>query len=163
MSSIPVFADAQSRLLADLAIVRLVRAGIPTERISAVFPRRRAPNTVCCWFKNVVSIPNPTKWPVAASGLLRKLLYKGARASHVARELDSLGLSRESAEKILEKTEEGQIVLCVHARTEKEAAIAWHIFQHVGIEDIHSPEADLLQLPPIVVQPVVPQVAGIAA
>lgn len=162
MSSIPVFADAQSRLVADLAIVRLVRAGIPTERISAVFPRRRAPNTVCCWFKNIVTVPNPTKWPIAVSGLLQKLFYKGAASRHV-RDLESLSLSPEIAQQILEKTQEGQIVVCVHARTEKEAAIAWHIFQHVGAETIYSPEADLLQLPPINARPIIPQLAGIAA
>lgn len=163
MSSIPVFADAQSRLLADLAIVRLVRAGIPTERISAVFPRRRAPNTVCCWFKNIVAVPNPKKWPIAASGLLQKLFYKGTGATHVARELESLNLGYESAQRILEKTQEGLIVVCVHACTEKEAVIAWHIFQHVGVENIYSPEADLLQLPPAVLPATLPQVAGIAA
>jgi hypothetical protein len=163
MSSIPVFADAQSRLVADLAIVRLVRAGIPTERISAIFPRRRAPNTVCCWFKSIVTVPNPAKWPIAAAGLLQKIFYQGARANHVARELEALSLSPELAQQLVEKTQDGQIVLCVHASTENEAAIAWHVFQHVGAENIYSPEADLLQQAPVVIQPLIPQAAGMAA
>ncbi len=100
MSSIPVFADALSRLHADIVIVRLVRAGISADQISAVFPRLRAPNSVCCWLKNFnARISRPAKWPIAAAGLLGKLFKQTVRSAEFERELESLGLNAESAER----------------------------------------------------------------
>lgn len=139
MPSHPVFADASSRLHADIAIVRLIRAGISPSRISAVFPQRRAPNSVCCWLKTFTRIPRAASWPVAAAGLLGKLFRRGLNSAHVTRELEALGLPPESSRRLLERIEEGCIVLCVHARTDSEAAVAWHIFQHVGVENITLP------------------------
>lgn len=162
MSSLPVFADAWSRLQADIALVRLVRAGISADRISAVFPRRRAPNGVCCWMKNFNRIPHTRTWPAAAAGLLGKLFKSGLRAAHVEQELDDLGLSTDVTKRLLEKIESGRIVLCVHARTETEAAIAWHIFTHVGFDSITLPSADFVVLPERDVLPVVPA-ASLAA
>jgi hypothetical protein len=163
MSSTPVFADALSRLHADIAIVRLVRAGIPATQISAVFPRLRAPNSVCCWLKNFnARISRPSKWPVAAAGLLGKLFQQSVRSAEFERELESLGLSADVAERILERIQDGSIVLCVHARTEMEASIAWHIFQHVAAENITCPDADFVHAPrelPVIL----PQLTGIAA
>ncbi len=141
MASIPVFADALSRLHADIAVVRLIRAGIPAEKISAVFPRRRAPNAVCCWLKNFQDVPFASALEIAAAGLLGRLFksYSSVRSPKFGRELEVLGLRPADAQRMLEKVDEGRIVLCVHARTETQAAIAWHIFQHVGVENIASP------------------------
>jgi len=144
MSSLPVFADAVSRLHADIAIVRLLRAGISPERISAVFPRRRAPNSVCCWMKNFHRVPLRAALPVAAAGLLGPLLKRDVHSAKAERDLESLGLSAEQAERVLEKTREGLIVLCVHARNEKEAAIAWHVFRHVGADNVTPPHEDYM-------------------
>lgn len=143
MSSLPVFADALSRLHADIAIVRLIRAGIRAERISAVFPQRRAPNSVCCWLKNFQRVNLRSALPIAVAGLLAPLLKRDVHSAKAERDLDSLGLSPEMADRILEKTAEGMIVLCVHARNESEAAIAWHIFHHVGAENIVCPNHEV--------------------
>lgn len=161
MSSLPVFADALSRLHADVAIIRLVRAGIPTSRISAVFPQLRAPNSVCCWLKSFSCIPRASSWPVAAAGLLGKLFRRGLDSTSVGRELESLGLSPETSKRLLEKTEEGRIVVCVHARTESEAAIAWHVFHHVGAESITLPRQ--LVFTPYEVPEPMPILSSIAA
>lgn len=161
MASLPVFADAPSRLQADIALVRLVRAGIPADRLSAVFPRRSAPNGVCCWLKNFNRIPRTSAWPTAAAGLLGKLFKSGIRASHVAEELETLGLSPALTKRLWERIEDGRTVLVVHARTETEVAIAWHVFHHVGLENIAMPDERTLfpaQLPEVL-----PQLAGIAA
>lgn len=139
MSSLPVFADALSRLQADIAIIRLVQAGIPAARISAVFPQRRTPNSVCCWLKTFTNIPRASHWPVAAAGLLGRLFRRGFDSAEVRRQLESLGLSPETSRRLQEKIEDGRIVLCVHARTESEAAVAWHVFHHVGVENITPP------------------------
>lgn len=163
MSSTPVFADALSRLHADIAIVRLVRAGISADQISAVFPRRRAPNSVCCWLKNFnARISRPSKWPVAAAGLLGQLFKESVRSAEFERELESLGLSAEVAEHILERIQDGSIVLCVHARNGTEAAVAWQIFQKVGAEHITCPDDTISNLPGEL-PALIPQLAGIAA
>lgn len=162
MSSLPVFADAHSRLHADIAIIRLIRAGIRTERISAVFPTRRAPNSVCCWLKNFKRVSLRSALPIATAGLLGQLFDRRARRADVARNLDSLGLGPEMAERTLERVRNGSIVLCVHARNETEASIAWHIFQHVGAENITCPSHEMTPSLPDV-PALAPQWAGVAA
>lgn len=162
MSSIPVFADAHSRLHADIAIIRLVRAGIRTGRISAVFPCRQAPNSVCCWLKDFRRVSLRSALPIATAGLLGQLFNRKARTAEVENTLESLGLAPEMAERVIEKVRDGQIVLCVHARNETEASIAWHIFQHVGAENITCPSHEMLSTPTEVAT-LAPQWAGIAA
>ncbi len=147
MALIPVFAEALSRLQADIALVRLIRAGIPADKISAVFPRRRAPNAVCCWLKNFQDVPFGSSSEVAAAGLLGRFFksYSNIRSPKFGRELEVLNLTPTEAKRILEKVEGDRIVLCVHARNETQASIAWHVFQHVGVENISSPAgAELL-------------------
>ncbi len=161
MSTLPVFADALSRLQADIALVRLVRAGFSPDRISAVFPRKQAPNGVCCWLKNFNRIPR-TAWPIAAAGLLGKLFRTGVDATEVEEQLDDLGLSPGTAKRLVERTEDGRIVLFAHARTETEAAIAWHVFQHVGLENISLPGANQ-EFVPQKLPAVMPHLAVIAA
>lgn len=136
MSSLPVFANTLSKLHADIAIIRLIRAGIVADKISAVFPPGRAPNSVCCWLKHFHRIPFLTSLPMAAAGVLGMVFRQGAKSAEVEQELDELGLNRELTRRIFERTDAGRIVICVHARNEAEAAIAWHIFHHVGAEDI---------------------------
>lgn len=144
MSSIPVFADAHSRLHADIAIIRLIRAGVRTGRISAVFPSRRAPNSVCCWLKDFRRVSLRSALPIATAGLLGQLFNRRARRADVESNLESLGLAPDMAGRVLEKVRDGRIVLCVHARNETEAAIAWHIFQHVGAENITCPSHEMV-------------------
>lgn len=136
MSSQPVFADAFSRLHADIAIVRLIRAGIGANKISAVFPRRSAPNSVCCWLKHFNRIPIASTLPLAAAGLLGRLFKRDTTARALEQELEALGLSPENSHRILERIENGSMVLCVHARSAREAAVARRIFQQVGAENI---------------------------
>jgi len=136
MSSFPVFADVSSRLHADIAIVRLIRAGIRPERISAIFPRRSAPNSVCCWLTDFHRIPISSALPLAAAGIFGQLWKRGIHSAAVERKLETLGLDPEIANRFLEKTEGGQIVICVHARSETEAVTAGRIFQRAGAENI---------------------------
>lgn len=136
MSSLPVFADAPSRLHADIAIVRLIRAGIPADKISAVFPQRRAPNSVCCWLKHFHRLSVRSALPIAVAGVLGRIFEPGLRSAHVERKLEHLGLAPDLAASLLERIRDGRIVLCVHARNDTQAAIAWHIFRHVRAENI---------------------------
>jgi hypothetical protein len=138
MSTIPVVAEANSKLHADIALIRLLRAGIPTTRISAIFPRGRAPNTVCCWLKQFRNVPLGAQ-PMAATGLMGGLLGDGTKSDNFAERADALGLTHEMISRLLDQIEDGRIVLCVHAHNEAEAAIAWHIFHHVSAETIMCP------------------------
>jgi hypothetical protein len=136
MSSLPVFADVSSRLHADIAIVRLIRAGISAEKVSAVFPQRSAPNSVCCWLKNFHRLAVRSALPIAVAGVLGRLFEPGIRAADVERKLETLGLAPDVAAALLERVRDGRTVICVHASNDTQAAIAWHIFQHVRAENI---------------------------
>lgn len=152
MSSLPVFADTLSRLHADIALIRLIRAGIRADRISAVFPRRQAPNAVCCWLKVFQAVPHARTVPIAAAGLLSSFMKRGLATLSGGRRRQNgpeAGLEREQLVRIVERTELGRIVLCVHARNENEAAIAWHILHHVGAENITCPAADAMLAAPV--------------
>ncbi|HWA87986.1 MAG TPA: hypothetical protein VG710_17290 [Opitutus sp.] len=162
MSSHPVFADAVSRLHADIAIIRLVRAGISANKISAVFPRRSAPNTVCCWLKNFQRIPTSATLPLAAAGLLGRLFKRDTTARALEQDLEALGLSPENSHRVLERIEDGSIVLCVHARSRREAAQASGIFQQVGAENITGAAVPAVAQPGSRLAPA-PQLAGVPA
>ena len=136
MPSHPVFADTLSRLHADIAIIRLVRAGITANKISAVFPRRSAPNTVCCWLKHFHRVPAAMALPLAAAGLLGRLFQRDTTARALEQDLEGLGLSAEDSHRVLERLEDGSVVLCVHARSRREAALARSIFEQVRAENI---------------------------
>jgi hypothetical protein len=162
MSSLPVLAEASSKLHADIAIIRLRRAGIHSDRISAVFPQGRAPNSVCCSLNGFYRVPMPAPAPIAAAGLLGELFRKGVNAADFDEQLESLGLTSDLAHRLIEKMEDGRMILCVHARNESEAAIAWRVFNQVAAENIVCPtgfvDAVQHEAPALT-----PQLSGIAA
>ncbi len=139
MFSLPVLAEANSRLHADIAIIRLLRTGIRAEKISAIFQQDRAPNTVCCWLNDFHSLPIDSGVPIAAAGPLGRLFQSGRNEDVFQQELERLGLTRDLMTRLSEKAADGQMILCVHARSEAEAAVAWHIFYHVEAENITCP------------------------
>ncbi|HTO04403.1 MAG TPA: hypothetical protein VL069_11905 [Opitutus sp.] len=163
MSTLPVLAEAHSKLHADIAIIRLLRAGIRAEKISAVFPRERAPNTVCCWLTSFHRVPIAANLPMAAAGLLGRLFRKGVSAHHFDEQLENLGLTAEITARLIEQMEDGRIILCVHARNETEAAVAWHIFHHVAAENIVCPAGDFELEPRRAAPARSPQLSGVAA
>jgi hypothetical protein len=162
MSSLPVLAEASSKLHADIAMIRLLRAGIRSDKISAVFPRGRAPNSVCCWLSSFQRVPIASTLPLAAAGLFGRLFRNGYRSENFHRQVEKLGLTPDMTSRLIHKMEDGRIVLCVHARNESEAAVAWHIFHHVGAEIITSP-VDVSDHRQREVPALTPQWAGVAA
>jgi hypothetical protein len=162
MSSFPVVAEVTSKLHADIALIRLFRAGIPASRVSAVFPRVRAPNSVCCCLTNFRRIPMRAALPVAAAGLLARLFGRDCHSVNFRKQVQKLGFTSEMTARLIEKVEEGTIVLCVHAHNEAEAAVAWHIFHHVSAENIMCP-ADHEDRKARDAGVLTPQFAGLAA
>ena len=147
MSSLPVVAEVNSKLHADIALIRLLRAGIRSEHISALFPRGRAPNTVCCWLNGFHSVPLTTSVPMAAAGVLGQRCRSVTSKEGFEAELDDLGFGTEMVARLSDRIEDGRTLLCVHARNEAEAAVAWHIFQHVAAEHIDCPADHVERLP----------------
>jgi len=139
MSSLPVIAEVSSKLHADIAIIRLLRAGIHVDQISAAFPSGRAPNTVSCWLNDFRRVPVASQSPVSATGLLGRLFGTDYQSEDFDEQLDALGLSVELAARLVEKMEDGRIILCVHARNEAEATVAWHIYEHVAADHVATP------------------------
>lgn len=162
MPSLPIFAETNSKLHADITIIRLLRAGFQADQLSAIFPQAWTPNSVSYWLSDIHSIQVASALPMAASGPLGELLGYGPESNEYQVEMDQLGLSSEMTSRLLEKVEDGRTVLCVHARSETEVAIAWHVFLHVAAEHITSP-VDQVDRGSRETHSLMPQMAGVAA
>lgn len=138
MKPIPVFAVADSRLHADVMLIRLRRADIPCGDISAFFPRQSVPNAVACWLrmheKLTLKVGHES---FAAAGKIHGLLKPFAIAATTVADLFRMtGLDRTSAQRLEEKLDQGHTLLSVSARNQEEASVAWHVFKHAGAETI---------------------------
>lgn len=138
MNTLPVIACAESRLHADVMLIRLRRAGIPCHQISAFFPRRSVPNAVACWLSigqnRGITVGDET---IVPAGKMRTQFATSAQASSpgvVVEAFVAQGLDRVSAEAVEERLKESLIAICVHATDEIEASVAWHIFHHASAE-----------------------------
>ncbi len=141
MNNFIVFASANSRLHADIILVRLRRAEIDCRKISVLFPTHSMPNGVGCWLPvaptSKLKTGNET---VVCAGALRKH-STGQQGGHEdGREILDLlthaGLNSAGANLLAERIGQGHILLGVHAANEADAAIAWHVFRHASAETI---------------------------
>lgn len=136
MKKIPVVAVAHSRLHADVMLIRLRRAGVDCNAISAFFPQSSMPNSVACWLpvskKEPLHVGNETVVP--AGKARTRVPGNDARAMIAA--LEQSGIDHSSAQSLEEKLEQGHILISVSAANEAEASIAWHIFKHASAETI---------------------------
>lgn len=136
MKSTFVLATAESRLHADIMMIRLRRAGISIDRISAVFSRRFAPNSCFFWLRNPRTLRCRTKGEsFFVAGPLEQLFGRG-EVEAVPTILRHLGLSRRESVHFGHSLWLGHGVLCVEVKDQDQAAIAWHIFKHSRAEDI---------------------------
>jgi imidazolonepropionase-like amidohydrolase len=97
--------------------------------------------------------------PIAAAGLLARIFGRGCHTENFRQQVERLGFTPEMTSRLIEKTEEGTILLCVHAHNEAEAAVAWHIFHHVAAENIMCPADHQAREPAVLA----PQFAVLAA
>lgn len=136
MKKIPVVACANSRLHADVMLIRLRRAGVECSSISAFFPHGSMPNSVACWLpvskKEPMHVGSETIVPAGKSSDR----HAGADAREMIASLIKSGIDRPSALSLEEKLEQGHILISVSAANEAEASIAWHIFKHASAEAI---------------------------
>ena len=146
-----VIACANSRLHADVMLIRLRRAGIACRNISALVPHASMPNSVACWLRMDQALTvRLGQEMITPAGRIRRRLPHDADAGAMIDTLIAAGIDRPSALALEEKLEQGHILLAVSAGNEDEAAIAWHVFKHGSAELLvvgHAKEKNLPAAP----------------
>jgi hypothetical protein len=137
MKSTFVLATADSRLHADIMMIRLRRAGISIDRLSAVFSRRFVPNSFFFWLRRPKTLRSHTPGEsFFAAGPLQKMIGRDDDVAAIRGKLRHLGFDHHAAEHFAQSLWMGHAVLCVQAKDADEAAVAWHIFNHSRAEMI---------------------------
>ena len=130
-----VFAAASTRLHADLVIVRLKRAGIAPEKITAIYPQAQKPNSAKCWLAGHAKASLPYGESVSVAGPLRRLLKGRAEGSLLAA-LKLAGLDAQDSRGFADRLGRGEIVVGVKVDSEEEVAIAWHTLREFEADAI---------------------------
>jgi len=130
-----VFASASSRLHADLIVIRLRRAGINPERISAVFPQHLRPNSAECWMAGATKPVEYRDEPMVVAGPLHKKLDLGSEQALI-RSLQEVGLGIHDAAACADRIGKAQILIAIATEDETEVAIAWHTLRELEAEGI---------------------------
>lgn len=115
MSHLLVYATADSRLHADLLIVRLKRAGIATSLVSLLYPAKLRPNSTRCWIRGNISYETECG-EVTVSGMLglRLAALKAKwNSDPLVHGLTEIGLSHEQSTSVAEKLNGNSIVVAV--------------------------------------------------
>jgi hypothetical protein len=141
MKNLPVIASVNSRLHADVALIRLRRANISCRAISVLFPTHSMPNAVGCWLpiaaKSRLRVGSED---ISCAGYFRKQLGGLSEAHDDGREVADLlihaGVDAMGAHILAERLGQGHTLLCVHAANEDETAAAWHVFRHSNADTI---------------------------
>ena len=132
-----VFATADSRLHADIMMIRLRRAGLNIDRVSAIFSHQFAPNSFFFWLKSPRTLRCRTKGEsFFVAGPLQHSFGGGDEVEAVPSVLRKMGVDRSEAGRLARALWLGHGVLCVHAKNQDEAAVAWHIFKHSRAAEI---------------------------
>lgn len=135
MQPTSVFAATLSRLHADLVVIRLRRAGIPRDKISAIFPERFKPNCALCWLDGQSKPTLYSGESVTIAGPMARQLSTQSEPAFI-RSLQQVGLTINDACVYAERLSKGQIVVGVSTDDSSEVAIAWHTFRELETEGI---------------------------
>jgi hypothetical protein len=141
MKNLPVIASVNSRLHADVTLIRLRRAKINCRAISVLYPAHSMPNAVGCWLPVAATTKlRVGREDIACAGFFRKQLGSPSVAHDDGREVADLlvhsGVDLMGAHILAERLGQGHILLCVHAGNDEEIAIAWHVFRHACADTI---------------------------
>jgi hypothetical protein len=128
MSRIPVLALVNSRLGADIMIIRLRRVGLGCGKISVLCSQRFVPNAVACWL-DMRQYLGLGAGNVLAAGPMRVELTKSEAGTSIAGLVERVGFDHATGAVASERILYGDIMLCVHANGVREASLAWHIFR----------------------------------
>lgn len=138
MKSTFVFTTANCRLQADIIMIRLRRAGISIDRVSAIFPRHLAPNTFFFWLRR------PRLWGARpqekggffATGRLERMLGRMNALDRLPVVLGRLGVAEAAANRLVQFIRWGRPMICIQAKNADEVAVAWHVLKHARADDI---------------------------
>jgi len=141
VKNLPVIASVNSRLHADVTLIRLRHAHINVRDISVLFPAHSMPNAVGCWLpvadKSGLRVGQEN---IACAGQFRKQLNATQEAHDDGREVSDLlmnaGIDAMGAHILAEKLGQGHILLCVHADTEAETSAAYRVFRKSAADTI---------------------------
>ena len=144
MSHLLVYATTDSRLHADVLIVRLNRAGVPTQLISVIHPDAFRPNSTLCWIKGSVSFPlSSSAGRATVSGMLGLRLSAQERRWSRSPFIDGLcdiGLSHDQSLNVEESLLGNRIVIAVEVADESELPAIYHTLRGLEIEKVSTPD-----------------------
>lgn len=135
MTPISVFASTRSRLHADLVVIRLRRAGVPRDKISAVFPESLKPNLALCWLDRN---SKPTLYngeTVIAGGPIVDQMSTQSEPSFI-HGLQQMGLNLNDACSYAERLHQGQILVSISTNDSSDVALAWQTFRELEAEGV---------------------------
>jgi hypothetical protein len=141
MSHPLLYATTDSRLHADLLIVRLKHAGISTALISILYPQSLRPNSAVCWINGSAFLPLSSGESVAVSGPLARALDEGTKSSARKSFIDQmgkLGLSHEQASSLEESLLENRIVIGIEVQDEYELPAIYHTLRGLAIQKVNT-------------------------
>jgi hypothetical protein len=140
MSHLLVYATTDSRLHADLVIVRLKRAGISTSLISILHPQSLRPNSAACWIKGAALIPLPSGESVSVSGSLSRPLNDDLEKNEsgpFADRLRRMGLNQEQGGSLEESLLENRIVIAIEVHDEYELPAIYHTLRGMAVQKVN--------------------------
>jgi hypothetical protein len=139
-----IYATAVSRLHADLAIVRLNKAGIAMSQISILHPPLSRPNSAL-WLDGSAEFSLSSGESVLVSGFLRSWLHGSAKsddAASLADRLAGLGLVRGQSSQIEESLLERRVVVAIAEWDESKLPAIFDCLHGVGAEHIREATID---------------------
>jgi hypothetical protein len=138
MSHLLVYATTESRLHADLVVVRLKRAGISTAAISILHPEALRPNSALCWINGSAFMHLSSGQAVSVSGALSRALKDEGEAngSPFTDRMKKLGLNHEQGSSLEESLLENRIVIAVEVSDEYEMPAIYHTLRGLAVQKV---------------------------
>jgi hypothetical protein len=138
MSHLLVYATTESRLHADLVVVRLKRAGISTASISILHPESLRPNSAVCWINGSAFMHLASGQAVSVSGALSRALKDDGEANGAsfADRMSKLGLNHEQGSSLEESLLENRIVIAVEVHDEYEMPAIYHTLRGLDVQKV---------------------------
>jgi hypothetical protein len=138
MSHTLVFASAESRLHADLVIVRLRKAGVPAAAISILYPRALQPNSAICWLEGSCEFRLSTGAAMSGAGFLAQVFCarEVGDPRQLAHALSSLGVNDDQSGRVEEILAENRIAVVVDLRSKDELPTILEVLQHCAADTV---------------------------
>ena len=149
MSHLLVYATAESRLHADLVIVRLKTAGISIEQLSLFYPPVLRPNSARCWVNGTALVPLSSTQSISVSGSLSRVfngVHRKNKFASLSDGMRALGLNDKERTSLEDSLRENRIIVAIHVLDEYELPSIYHTLRGLAVEkacvvDVYEPGA----------------------